>query len=188
MPKGCADGLGFEEAGAVSTPENFYTTGSVKAAGIESTASVKSTGSVYASTNMKANTGSIVAGTSMHVGTSTYIPAGSETGIIQPYAAASVISGGDIVTMSGGEATVAGALATSAYGVGVDAAPVASGGTANILVHGVYDFGMADAVNAGSYAMVGSTANTVMQADTFEKALGKCISGGASGGTALVLF
>lgn len=111
---------------------------------------------------------------------------GSQYGIQIPFSAVGGVTGGDIVLASGGEIDQAGALAGASTGIAM--ATTASGATCNVLVHGVYALTVVEDINAGSFAMVGSVANTIMQCDAYEKAIGKVVKGAASGGEALVLL
>lgn len=137
-------------------------------------------------TNVIMTTGSISHGAGYYTWT-----AGSRFGQTVKLLARNAITGGDLVGASGGEAYALGAFAGNAskscLGVAVSASPVASGGTAEVLVNGIYDLAASMAVTSGDYVFQSSGTNAVGTGTTKDRTtFGRALTDTASGAVAVI--
>lgn len=129
--------------------------------------------------------GSITFGGNLVVGTGSPY----STGIVYPFTARTVITGGMWVTLSGPGLAMGSPALVAAPPIGVALATAGSNATVNVLVHGIYPFVAEGTVEAGDVVKkgVGVALNTVLTGGSPSYgAVGQAITRGASEATILV--
>lgn len=155
------DGLGFEEvvqSGAGQQNRNAFFTGSVTAAGgFDTAGSVVSTSGYVSSGDFNTTENVVLAAGS---------PFGK--GVVIPMSARNNISGGMFVSASGNLAIAAPTSTLFPIGVAEPGTDVASGGTVQVIIHGVAAVIAEETVKVGEGCIMGAGAaqNTVLPADT----------------------
>lgn len=201
---GLNDGLGNEELGNLgSQVANVWVTGSVVSQSQISGLDVFAAGSAQAVRVIGTQVyGTTVSGTTAFLtnasGTALAYPTLNSTagspyynGVILQFAAETIITGGQWVTVSGaagGASVKAKAAVVSTAPLGVATATVASGATVSVLTNGLAYFIAEGTIGNGQHVKMGAglALNTVMESVTASGARGVALAGAGSEGRSLV--
>lgn len=151
------------------------------------------TGSASVSTLLDVS-GATTFRSSVTVPSANLLLAGSQFGLVIPVPASTIITGGQWASfVSGTNTTIAAATAATVNPFGICTTTVASGGTANILVRGVFAMIAEGTIAIGDRVSIGaaSSLTTVLALGSATSmqgnAVGKALNTSASGTTATVL-